>query len=159
MYAIVEPLIYKIIHPYRKTCTWCNSLYYGIDVDRVLRCNNSRSFSDLVSSQDKRRGFHVRGWNTRGTIELRYHEVTSDFKTIINWIKFNLGLFEFAEKHTLKEIEQFSKDLKLIRGNEKRLKFALKTVFKGNTKISNFYLNRFFDMEDITDYEECDDCW
>lgn len=57
-------------------------------------------YSDWCWNEDNQRSGHYAGveWSNKGTVEVRLHEGTTDFKTISNWVKL---LVKIANKKTL----------------------------------------------------------
>lgn len=99
LYRIVEKYIYKILPESRKENSYCRKS--NMKIEKILAINSYNDFWQLYNSYENENGTRYFGLNLKAleshnTIELRYHSGTVDFEKIINWIKFNLALVDFA---------------------------------------------------------------
>lgn len=106
-YRIIEVYIFLILPHSRRQNSYCKKSQMPIaDIKKI---KSQADFIRLWRSEKNSNGIRYLGLNLSAyfdhkTIELRYHSGTSDFEKIINWIKLNLAIVDFALKRSVRKI-------------------------------------------------------
>lgn len=142
LYASIENYLYKIVDYSRTHNIYCEKHTLD-DRERILKCRSKDELNSLMRcySNGKFSGLNIDDWDSRRTIELRYHHGTADFDEVINWVNLNLGIFEFARQKSIKAIKEVltfkDKDTE-----KQKLKKIIYRLTKSR-KLSNFYAEKF----------------
>lgn len=121
IYKYLEPVIYDMVAPSRKTSNWCKPIEFS--VSQILNCKKEKDIQILYYSfnpdvkkqyiknyckqkfqQARYSGCNLHSHWFRGTIELRYHGGTLNSTKVINWIKLHQIIFAYAIGHKTKTI-------------------------------------------------------
>lgn len=125
VYRLFESPIYSIMPPTRKNNQYCGRLHYNIESRSKFKTFNhfwakvkSMEADKRFTADSRYKFFNLMPYYTAGgrgnkkTIELRIHEGTINETEIINWIRINLKLINWALKSDWKRI------LSISNGNE-----------------------------------------
>lgn len=104
---ILEPLLLHILPESRRGNSYCKQSRHNIK--DILNIKNREELSDLWYGGDdtydtRYRGLNIHAWFVHNTVELRYHTGTVKFDEVMNWIKMNLAIFQFALSNDIETI-------------------------------------------------------
>lgn len=111
LYLRIENIIYKVINPDR-----INSTYSKPSKVLATDIYDTESYNDIINlynNKNKSRyyGINLGALNRYNTIELRYREGLNKFDDIINWIKLNLYLFDYALKNDIVKLKNITSNI------------------------------------------------
>ena len=112
LYLRIESIIYKLIHPRRKSNSF--SKPSEITSEDIYNTNSIDDIKQLYRnehSNSRYYGFNLEALKSHGTIELRYREGLNKFDDIINWVKLNLYLFEYALKTDITKLKTITSNI------------------------------------------------
>lgn len=143
LYANIEPLIFQLVSKSRRNNSYCEKLpIRGKDIDKILECESKTALNRLMNTYHLHRtnGLGITSWSGRKTIELRYHQATSNFYKVVNWIRLNLYLFDFAINASIngiKELLNFEDETDL-----EKIQYIIKTITNSDY-LTKFYTERY----------------
>ena len=131
-YAIFHRTIFDFLTPARKGNSYCDSPNFKLMGEMFAKKSQASPeafYSTYIS--DRYNMINLYSWATHNTLELRNHEGTIDEETVMNWIKVNIAIFDFA-------IGSSYSDLLKLTGSWSEMK---KKVIKDN-KLATFYATK-----------------
>jgi hypothetical protein len=145
LYRIIEKYIFLILPESRRENNYCKKS--KMDIDAISGIKSESEFSTLWNSHDNENGSRYFGLNltaleTHSTIELRYHSGTVNFDKVINWIKFNFALIEFACDSSMERIKSLQRITDKKESKETIFKMLLDVIVKDDD-VKKFYIERF----------------
>jgi hypothetical protein len=150
VYNIFEGVLYSILPKSRRNNRYCRKS--EISLDKIEAINSRGSLVDTWYSQgnddinnhynDTRYfGLNLHAYFFQSTIEIRYHSSTTNFDKVINWIKINQAIFEYALTHTIEDIIKLL-DFENCKTNYTRIRKLFKEVI-GSDSLWRYYKKRF----------------
>ena len=120
---------------------YLKEVWYGTDDEDELYNFMTEHYNDT-----RYRGFNLHSYFGQRTIEIRFHSSTSDFEKIINWIKINLSIVDWAISHSVNDITRIL-TAHNCKTNYGIIRYLFKEVIQNNV-LWTYYKKRFNKFND-----------
>lgn len=132
LYAIYKKTLFRLLNM-REGNTYCDDSRYKLGAELFLKeaQDNPESFYRCWFGRYNLINFNA--WSRHNTIEVRAHEGTINFETVLNWAKLNIALYDFAIKNSYHRLLQ-------LRGSFNEL---CKKIIPHETRLQKFYKKRY----------------
>ena len=149
-YRIFEGVLLSMLPKSRQHNNYCKKSC--MDINKIAKVYGREDLQDLWYSQgcndtydhynDTRYfGCNLHSYFYQSTIEIRYHSGTTNFEKIINWIKINQAIFNYALNHSVEDILELQKFDNCYTNYTIIRKLFKKVV--GNDTLWRYYKRRF----------------
>lgn len=111
-YNIFKNALLKTVHPSRENNTYCKTNLFSLSTTKMLLnewCpENDVKYSVLAREFTRYSFVNFASLAKYGTIEIRVHEGTTDFNSVINWVRINTQLVRFAISKSFEELLNYT---------------------------------------------------
>lgn len=153
LYNIFEGVLYYMLPHSRRNNNYCKPS--NMDFGAIASINSRKQLADLWYGQNENDGcsrhdhynktryygFNIHSYFYQQSIEIRYHSSTTNFEKVINWIKINQSIFDYALNHSINDILAL-KNFDNCNTNYARIRKMFKKVIR-NDSLWKYYKQRF----------------
>lgn len=133
VYNQIMPYLRLMVSPSRRNNEYCSQIYFE---DAILDDTNVKRYSDSKFTTDRYRDLNLCSLQKYGTIEIRLHQGTINAEKILNWVKINLEIYNYATKIDIKRAINFKGSIK-----------SLLNILRHDVKLQNYYKKRVIEFE------------
>jgi len=158
VYKVLEPIIQGLMPKSRTNNHYCRPIRQSFE--RIMSIDSNNELYEVwydgfwddeydeephehKYNESRYTGFNLHAWFYQQTIEVRYHTGTTDFNKIINWIKLNKKIIDFAlasDFDTIKKLKNRVARIKEVKVcNSKKI---IKLISE-DSRIVKYYVRRF----------------